>query len=185
MARGSSRTSRRSAPRRGRRRASPAGGSPAVARRRARTSRSAAPDPARKKSSAGIDDPAAVEHEAVELARAGGGSSASAKRKPFLPSCSSRCARNTPVRSPTVFALQEIELHEALDRRFAGPVGVVHDLGDLALIVEGQPLLGAAGEQVEVAAHRPEEALGAVEAARTRRRVSRPASTSSAGRSTP
>ena len=56
-------------------------------------------------------------------------------------------------------------MHEALDRGFPGPVGVVHDLGDLALIVEGQPLLGAAGEQVQVAAHRPEEVLGAVELA--------------------
>ena len=39
---------------------------------------------------------------------------------------------------------------------------------DLALIVEAEPLLGAAGEQVEVAAHRPEEALGAVELAELR-----------------
>ena len=48
---------------------------------------------------------------------------------------------------------------------FPGPVGVMHDLRDARLIVEAQPLLGAPGEQVEVAAHRPEEALGAVEAA--------------------
>ena len=61
--------------------------------------------------------------------------------------------------------VEEIELHEALDRRFAGPVGVAHRLGDLALIVEAQPLLGAPGGEVEVAAHRPEEALGALELA--------------------
>ena len=53
--------------------------------------------------------------------------------------------------------------HEALDRRLAGPVGIAHPAGDLALIVEGQPLLGAAGDEVEVAAHRPKEALGALE----------------------
>jgi hypothetical protein len=61
--------------------------------------------------------------------------------------------------------VQEIELHEPLDRRFPWPVGVVHDLGDARLIFEAQPLLGAAGEQMQVAAHRPEEALRAVEAA--------------------
>ena len=47
---------------------------------------------------------------------------------------------------------------------FPGPVGIMHDLGDARLVVEAQPLLGAAGEQVQMAAHRPEEALGAVEA---------------------
>ena len=41
----------------------------------------------------------------------------------------------------------------------------MHDLGDARLILEAQPLLGAAGEQVQMAAHRPEEALGAIEAA--------------------
>ena len=56
-------------------------------------------------------------------------------------------------------------MHEPLDRGFPRPVGVMHDLGDARLIVEAQPLLGAAGEQVQVAAHRPEEALGALEAA--------------------
>ena len=61
--------------------------------------------------------------------------------------------------------VQEIVAHEALDRRFAGPVGVAHPGRDLALIVEGQALLGAAGDEVEVAAHRPQEALGALELA--------------------
>jgi len=60
--------------------------------------------------------------------------------------------------------VEEVELHEALDGRFPGPVGVVHDLRDARLIVEVEPLLGAAGEQVQVAAHGPEEALGPVEA---------------------
>ena len=64
--------------------------------------------------------------------------------------------------------VDEVELHEALDRGFPGAVGVVHDLGDARLIFETQPLLGAAGEQVQVAAHRPEEALGAVEPAEFR-----------------
>src|SRR5215210_1488032 len=60
--------------------------------------------------------------------------------------------------------VEEIELHEALDRRFSGSVGVVHDLGDAQLLVEAEPLLGAAGQQMQMATDRPEKALGAVEA---------------------
>ena len=63
------------------------------------------------------------------------------------------------------FGIEEVELHEALDRGFSRPVGVMHDRGDARLIFEAQPLLGAAGGDVQVAAHRPEEALGALEAA--------------------
>ena len=38
---------------------------------------------------------------------------------------------------------QEIVLHEPLDAAAAGVVGVAHALRDLALQVEGQPVLGA------------------------------------------
>ena len=62
--------------------------------------------------------------------------------------------------------VDEVELHEALDRRFPGPVGVMHDRGDARLIFEAQPLLGPPGEQVQMAPHRPEKALGTVEAAK-------------------
>ena len=55
---------------------------------------------------------------------------------------------------------QEIVLHEALDRRQTGMAGVAEPLGDLALDVEMQPLLGLAGEEVHVAAHRPQEIFG-------------------------
>src|SRR5438309_5893676 len=65
---------------------------------------------------------------------------------------------------PNRFRVQEIELHEALDRRFPGPVGIMHDLGDARLIFEAQALLGAPGEQVQVRANGPEEALGPIEA---------------------
>jgi hypothetical protein len=61
--------------------------------------------------------------------------------------------------------VEEIELHEALDGRFPGPVGVIHDLGDPRLVLEAEPLLGPAREQVQVAPHRPEEALGPIEPA--------------------
>ena len=40
---------------------------------------------------------------------------------------------------------------------------VAEALGDLALQVERQPLLGAAGEEVQVAAHRPEEVVALAE----------------------
>ena len=79
---------------------------------------------------------------------------------------SSSAAKKMRVRSPTVLAMQEVVLHEALDAAAARPVVVAQARGDLALQVEGQPLLGAAGEVVEVAAHRPQEVLGALEVAR-------------------
>ncbi len=41
----------------------------------------------------------------------------------------------------------------------------MQDPGDPALAVEAQSFLGASGGQMEVAAHRPEEALGALEPA--------------------
>src|SRR4051812_23782891 len=41
----------------------------------------------------------------------------------------------------------------------------MHDRGNARLVVEAEPLLGAAGEQMEVAAHRPKETLGTVETA--------------------
>ena len=55
---------------------------------------------------------------------------------------------------------KEIVLHEPFDRREAGMAGVAEPLGDLALDVEMQPLLGLAGREMHVAAHRPEEILG-------------------------
>ena len=55
---------------------------------------------------------------------------------------------------------QEVVLHEALDVFQAGMRGVAEPHRDLALDVEGQPLLGAAGHEMHVAAHRPQEILG-------------------------
>jgi [protein-PII] uridylyltransferase len=51
--------------------------------------------------------------------------------------------------------VQEVMAHEALDRALPRPVGIVHPRRDLALIVEGQPFLGAACDEMEMAAHRP------------------------------
>ncbi len=58
---------------------------------------------------------------------------------------------------------QEVVLHEAFDRRQAGMRRVAQPLRDLALDVEMQPLLRLAGEEVHVAAHRPQEILGLLE----------------------
>ena len=58
---------------------------------------------------------------------------------------------------------QEVVLHEALDVLHARMLGVAEPHGDLALDVERQPLLGAPGEEVHVAADRPLEVLAAAE----------------------
>src|SRR3546814_3568993 len=59
--------------------------------------------------------------------------------------------------------VEKIELHEALDRALARPLGELHALCDLALEIEGQPVLGPPSEGVEVAAHREQEIFGARE----------------------
>ena len=64
-----------------------------------------------------------------------------------------------------LFGLQEEILHEALDRALAGPVGEVHPRGHLPLQIEGEAVLGAAGDGVQMAAHRPEEGFGPAEGA--------------------
>src|SRR5690606_34859799 len=58
---------------------------------------------------------------------------------------------------------QEVVLHEALDGGQARMAGVAEALADLALDVEVQALFCAAGEEVHVAAHRPEEILALAE----------------------
>ena len=56
---------------------------------------------------------------------------------------------------------EEIVLHEAFDIFQAGMLGVTEPHRDLALDVEGKTLLGAAAEEVHVAADRPQEILAA------------------------
>ena len=56
-------------------------------------------------------------------------------------------------------------MHEALDRAFAGAIRIAHRRRDFALLVESQPFLGAPGGEVQMAPHRPEEALGTLEPA--------------------
>ena len=64
-----------------------------------------------------------------------------------------------------VLGHQEVVLHEALDVLHAGMRGIAEPDRDLALHVERQPLLGAAGEEMQVAAHRPQEIGAAAEGA--------------------
>src|SRR5580692_13212121 len=52
---------------------------------------------------------------------------------------------------------EEVVLHEALDVAQAGMFGVAKSDRDFALDVERQTLLGSAGEEVHVAANRPEK----------------------------
>ena len=58
---------------------------------------------------------------------------------------------------------QEVVLHEALDVAQAGMRGVAEPHRDLALDIERQPFLRAAGDEVHVAAHRPQKILAAAE----------------------
>src|SRR3546814_8553126 len=67
------------------------------------------------------------------------------------------------------FGMEEIELHETFDRALARAVGEFHAARDLALEIEGQPVLGASREDVEVAAHREQEIFGALELAQDRK----------------
>ena len=58
---------------------------------------------------------------------------------------------------------QEVVLHEAFDILHAGMRGIAEPDRDLALHVERQPLFGAAGEEMDVAADRPQEIRAAAE----------------------
>ncbi len=59
----------------------------------------------------------------------------------------------------------EIVLHEALDVGEPAVTAVAQPFRHLALHVEREPFLGAAGEEVEVAAHGPQEAVRFLESA--------------------
>ncbi len=58
---------------------------------------------------------------------------------------------------------EEIVLHEALDPVEAGAVDVAEPLRDHPLLIERQPLLRAAGDEMQLAAHPPQELLAAAE----------------------
>lgn len=69
---------------------------------------------------------------------------------------------------PDLAGDQEIAAHEPFDRRrvvavLPRAVEIAHPPGDLGLQVEAQPLLRPAGDEVQAAAHRPQEIEGADE----------------------
>jgi hypothetical protein len=112
----------------------------------------------------GQGEPAAVEHEAVELARA----SAQRRKPEAAASLRELLVEMGEEHSGQVanrFGVEEIMAHEALDRRRSGPVRIFHTRGELALVIEGEALLGAARDHMEVAPYRPKKTSGALELA--------------------
>ena len=108
--------------------------------------------------------PLAVEPEAVELARPqalpqGGELGLAA---PAVLERGDEDSRQVADR----LRMKIIVLHEALDAAAARPVLVAEARGDLALEIERETVVGAAREIMDVAAHRGEEAIGALEMAR-------------------
>src|SRR5690242_7528234 len=55
-----------------------------------------------------------------------------------------------PSQITDVLCDQKVVLHEALDPAAAGVIRIIHPPSDLGLQVEGQPLLGTAGEVMDV-----------------------------------
>ena len=113
---------------------------------------------------AGIADaqPVALDHEAVDLAPAEAEAGQREARRPLL-LLLERGAED-PGQRAHVLGDQVVALHEALDRPHPVALAVAHAPGDLGLQVEGQPVLGAAGQVVQMAAHGPQEAARAQEA---------------------
>ncbi len=122
----------------------------------------------RRKSSLGEGDAPRVEHEPVELARLG------EEARHVAPAALGHLVVEMGEEHAGQVADrlrgQEIEMHEALDRKAAASLGETHAPGDLDLQVEGEAVLGPFGDIVHVAAHRPEEILGALELAQLGRR---------------
>ena len=112
----------------------------------------------------GDGQPLAVEAEALELARPQGLPQGG---KLGLAAAAVLERRDEDAREVADdLGVQVVVLGEALDAAAARPVLVAEPRGDLALQLERQAVVGAAGQIVDVAAHRGEEALGALEMAR-------------------
>ena len=111
---------------------------------------------------AGQREASAIEDEAVQLARTAPdrrqAEPAPARREPLV-----QVREEHAGQVADGARLQEVILHEPLDRGFARPVGKAHPRRHFALDVEGQAILRAAGDTVQVAAHGLQEIVGAVE----------------------
>ena len=60
-------------------------------------------------------------------------------------------------------------LHEALDMAQAAMRLVAEAFGELGLAIEAQPVIGAPGDEMQMAAHRPQEILALLEEPPVRR----------------
>jgi hypothetical protein len=108
-------------------------------------------------------EPVALDTEAGDAAPAGQRAQAKARR-PLVVGFEGRAKDTGQIAD--ILGGQEIVLHQALDVAGSGMGLVAHARGDLHLQVESEPLLGAAGQVMQVAAQGPEivvrflEALG-------------------------
>ena len=120
----------RSAPHRGLRRASPLGWISSRSRAAIANSSTSRTGSARKKSSSGIEIRPRSRHEAGEPL----GPAADRRQREaeaLLAQLLVELGEEQAGQVADRLGVEEIELHEALDRRFSRPVGVVHDFGDL------------------------------------------------------
>src|SRR5271165_3525373 len=108
--------------------------------------------------------PLAVEHEAAERPTPGAPAHPRKPASVLLVGFEDRA--EDPGQVADILGDQEIILHEALDPAALRIIGVAHPPPDFALQVEGEALLGAASEVMEMAADRPQKALGVVETRR-------------------
>ena len=109
-------------------------------------------------------DPAAMDDIALQFARTAAKSGEEAALGAFLGEFLVQLGEEHARQAADPLGLQEIELHEPFDRALAGAIGEIHPFRDLALEIEGQPVLGAPRDLVEVAAHRQQEPFGPAEA---------------------
>ena len=119
---------------------------------------------ARHDSVVGDADAAGVDHEArlrQRLRRAGGQETAQAFG--LLLVIGFQLRGEDARQAADILGDEEVALHEAFDALLALAVAVAHAGGDLGLQVETEAVLGAAGDEVDMAAHGPEETRGADE----------------------
>ena len=117
-----------------------------------------------KKSSDGYRQPLAIEQEAAERPPPGAPAHPGKPALALLVGFEDRA--EDPGQIADILGDQEIVLHEPFDPAASRIIGVAHPPRDFGLQVEGEALFGAAGEVVEMAANRPQKALGAVETRR-------------------
>ncbi len=105
----------------------------------------------------GHRQPLALQHEAVEIAAAERERGQAEARRPLVLALDRRTQDARQVAD--VLGDQVVVLHEALDAAGAGVIAIAHAAADLALHVEGQALLRALRDEVQVKAERPQKVM--------------------------